>query len=59
LYVALLKIIELGKGSKISKIEVRNKGSPYVVGYGDEMRFNEFGVRRTRFYTITEPTLDD
>ena len=54
-----MKIIELGKGSKISKIEVRNKESPYVVGYWDEVRFNEFGVRGTGFYTISESTPDD
>ncbi len=43
---------------KVSRIDVRNKESPYVVGYGDEIRFNEFRVRVTGFYAITEPMLD-
>ena len=54
-----MKIIELGKGCKISKIEVRNKESPDIVSYWDEMSFNELGMRRTGFYTISESTLDD
>ena len=55
-----MKIIELGKGCKISKGgRVRNKESPYVVGYWDEVRFNELGMRRTGFYAISESTLDD
>jgi len=53
-----LKIIELGKGSKISEIDVGNKESPYVVGYRYEVRFNELGVGGARFYAITESTLD-
>jgi len=36
-----------------------NKESPYVVGYWDEVEFNEFRVRGTGFYTISESTLDD
>ncbi len=39
--------------------KVRNKESPYVVGGRDKMSFNEFGVRRTGFYTILKLTLDD
>jgi len=41
-----LKIIELGKGSKISKgSRVRNKESPDIVSYWDEVIFNELGER--------------
>ena len=50
-----MKIIELG-GSKISKGRVRNKESPDIA---TGMRFNELGMRRTGFYTISESTLDD
>lgn len=39
-----MKIIELGKGSKIGKGgRVRNKESPDFVSYWDEVRFNELG----------------
>ena len=35
-----------------------NKESPDVIGYWDKMRFEEFRVRGTGFYAITESTLD-
>ena len=36
----------------------RNKESPYIVSCGDERRFDEFRVIGTRFYTISESTLN-
>ena len=48
---------ELDRGKGVREVwGIKEKGSSYIVGDGDEDRFNEF--RGTGFYTITESTFN-
>ena len=55
-----MKVNELGKVGEGSKKGMVwwDKESLDIISYWNEMDFNEFGIRRAGFYTVTEFTLD-
>ena len=56
-----MKVNELGKVCKGSKEGMVwwDKESPDIVSDWNNMGFNEFGIGRAGFYTVTESTFDD
>jgi len=54
-----LKVNELGKVCEGSKEVWWDKESPDIISYWNKMGFNEFGIGRVGFYTVTESTFDN